>query len=112
MPFVFVGNNKYELKLPNLGRRAALDDGELCLFVANHQTPWGLVRLALRAARGRLDEARDLEVHRGLQALEIRSRASRLRVALDGEIAFVETPLRYRIRPRSLRVFTPALAAE
>jgi diacylglycerol kinase family enzyme len=111
-PFVFVGNNEYAVDLRNLGQRASLDGGALCLYVARQQSPWGLLRLALRAARGRLDEARDFEMHCSLAGLEIASRASRLRVALDGEVAVLQTPLRYRIRPRALRVFAPAAAAE
>jgi diacylglycerol kinase family enzyme len=51
-------------------------------------------------------------VHRGLDALEIQSRASRLRVALDGEVTILEPPLRYRTRPRALRVFAPVAAEQ
>jgi hypothetical protein len=34
-------------------------------------------------------------------------RRRRERVALDGEVAFVNTPLRYRIRPAALNVLVP-----
>ena len=59
--------------------------------------------LALRALFGRLRQARDFEA--ALTAdLVIESRHRRLRVATDGEISEMQTPLRYRIRPASLRV--------
>jgi diacylglycerol kinase family enzyme len=32
----------------------------------------------------------------------------RISVALDGEVAMMRTPLAYKIRPRALRVITPA----
>ena len=38
----------------------------------------------------------------------IRSTSRRLLVSLDGEVALFETPLKYRIRRRALRVIVPA----
>jgi diacylglycerol kinase family enzyme len=59
--------------------------------------------LALHALFGRLRQARDFE--EALTAdLVIESRHRRLKVATDGEISEMQTPLRYRIRPASLRV--------
>jgi diacylglycerol kinase family enzyme len=34
-----------------------------------------------------------------------------LRVSLDGEVRVLRTPLRYRIRPRALRVLVPRVPA-
>jgi diacylglycerol kinase family enzyme len=111
-PFVFIGNNEYEIDLASFGRRAELDGGGLCLYVANHESPWGLLGLALRLAAGRLDQARDFDMRCGLTAVDIDSHTSRLRVAMDGEIAVLRPPLRYRIRPKALRVLAPAKSAE
>jgi diacylglycerol kinase family enzyme len=105
-PLAFIGNNVYETKFPTLGRRATLTGGVLCLLIAKAERPFDIIRLLLRAAFGRLDQARDFEQHH-LQALAIRSRHRRLLVALDGEVAILTTPLAYRIRPRDLRVFVP-----
>lgn len=105
-PFVFVGNNAYGTGLTTLGTRAHLDGGELCLYVARHRGPLGFIRLAFRAALGRLDEAREFDTWH-LPAAEIRSRTSRLLVARDGEVQMMRTPLRYRIRPAALEVFAP-----
>ena len=68
-------------------------------------------KLGFRALFGRLTQARDFEsslVH----SLEVRSRHKRLLVAADGEIEAMETPLRYRIRPRALTVMVPERAAQ
>lgn len=102
-PFVFVGNNIYDLSLFNPGGRAALDRGELCLYVLDHRSPWGLLGLGLRAAVGRLDQERDFE-RTAVKDVEIRSDAHRLRVSLDGEVETLRPPLRYRTRPGALRV--------
>ena len=44
--------------------------------------------------------------------LEIATKHRRLRVATDGEVTIMNTPLRYRIRPAALEVIVPAPAQE
>jgi diacylglycerol kinase family enzyme len=105
-PCVFVGNNEYALNFRAFGKRDRLDEGLLCLYVAKSQRPLALFWLALRALFGTLDAAEDLETFKVAEA-EIRSRTSRLPVALDGEVRIMQPPLRYRIRPKALRVFAP-----
>lgn len=105
-PFVFVGNNAYELKLLELGRRAALDRGELSLYVARHETRSGLLRLVLRALAGRLHQDRDFRAL-SVPELTIESRRPWLPVAADGEVRQVRPPIRYRILPRALWVVVP-----
>jgi diacylglycerol kinase family enzyme len=39
--------------------------------------------------------------------LYIDTRSKRVGVALDGEVTVMETPLRYRVLPRALRVIVP-----
>lgn len=106
-PCLFVGNNEYGRELGTVGKRERLDGAELCLFVAQAKGPAALLGLAVRSLFGRLDEARDLEMIK-VEAAEIRSRASRMLVALDGEVEPLRTPLRYRTRPGALSVFSPA----
>ena len=65
------------------------------------------MRLAWHAALGKLDQAQDFD-RRLLRTAEIRSRASRIIVACDGEVERMRPPLRYRIRPGALVVFAPA----
>jgi len=84
-----------------------LDRGELCLYVLNHRSPWGVLWLGLRAALGRLDQERDFEM-RAVTEADILSRARRLRVSVDGELIVLRPPLHYRTRPKALRVFAPA----
>jgi diacylglycerol kinase family enzyme len=106
-PCLFVGNNEYGLAGPSLGKRARLDDGELWLYVARQQSRTSLVWLALRAALGLIDQARDLRVLR-VKSAEIDGRTSRLLVGIDGEVAVLRPPLRYRTHQGALRVFAPA----
>jgi diacylglycerol kinase family enzyme len=106
-PFAFVGNNNYGLDLFELGRRASLSNGALCLFIANATDGFGLLKLIVRAAFGRLDQTRDFE-QTSVPSLVIHSRRHALTVSLDGEIERFAPPLRYRSRPGSLQVLAPA----
>jgi len=105
-PILFVSNNEYKLDAFEIGSRARLDAGQLSLHLTRATTRLGLFRLALGALTGRLHEAEDFE-SLNVREVNIRTRQSRARVALDGEVTVMSTPLRYRIRPGALRVFVP-----
>jgi diacylglycerol kinase family enzyme len=67
------------------------------------------VLLALRALTGRLREARDFDALSAREiTIETRRRKQRLRVATDGEVTVMRTPLHYRVRPGALSVVVPA----
>jgi YegS/Rv2252/BmrU family lipid kinase len=106
-PFVFIGNNEYEMETLNVVGRAHLDKGELSLYMTNRTGRLGLLRLALRALLGGLHPEKDF-VALCTKDIRIGTRHKRLRVALDGEVMVMEPPLHYRVRPLALRVLTPA----
>jgi len=66
----------------------------------------GLIRLALHALLGGLHQERDF-VALCTREIWIGTKHKRLRVALDGEVAIMEPPLHYRVRPGALRVLAP-----
>lgn len=106
-PFVFVGNNEYEVEGTRIGGRERLDAGRLSLYVAHRTGRLGLLRLALRALFGRLRQTKDFDA---LSAEEIwieTRRPKRLYVATDGEVTVMTTPLHYRVLPKALRVIVP-----
>ena len=105
-PFLFVGNNQYQMAGFNIGSRTRLDAGVLGLYLTERTGRVGLILHALRALFGRLNQARDFEAFTVKKA-RIETRRRRLLVALDGEIAWMETPLHYRTRPGALRVLVP-----
>jgi diacylglycerol kinase family enzyme len=105
-PLLFVGNNKYEIRLLSVRGRACLDRGELCVYIVRSTSRFGLLWLALRSLLGRLDQARDFDAL-CVPECWIESRRRRLRVAFDGETAVLTPPLHYRSRPGALRVLLP-----
>ena len=86
---VLVANNQYTLELLSLGERDRLDAGLLHVYVAHGWLPGGW------------DEETGT-------AFTVDARAGRLRAAVDGEPEELETPLRFEIEPRALRVLLPA----
>lgn len=104
--FVFVGNNVYDMEGLDIGTRARLDEGQLSVYLSRYARPFDLLVLAFRALFGRLKGAPGFESLRTPE-LTIETRGPEVRVATDGEISMVKTPLRYRVRPRSLRVVRP-----
>jgi len=105
--FLFVGNNEYRLEGLRLGTRSRLDAGLLSIAVAHRAGRFGLFRIALAALFHRLRQNRDIEIL-ATKSLCIRSSKKTLRIALDGELMRLETPLTYECLPGALQVMVPA----
>jgi diacylglycerol kinase family enzyme len=105
-PFVFIGNNPYTMEGFSLGARASLQTGELAMYMSRRQGRLGLVWMALRALARRLEQAEDFETVTGPRFV-ISTHRPRVRVSADGEVLMLDSPLRYAIRPRALRVMVP-----
>jgi diacylglycerol kinase family enzyme len=110
-PFVFVGNNEYEIESLNIGSRRCLNAGYLCLYVTHQTGRLGLLRLALRLLLGRLRQEKDLDKLLVKEVWVGTKRRKRRRkyvyVSVDGEIILMEMPLHYQIRPCALQVMVP-----
>lgn len=107
-PFVFVGNNDYLMERFDIGTRERLDRGELSLYITNRTSRTGLLRLAVRALFGRVRDDKDFLAMRASE-VTIDTTSGRARVALDGEVDVLATPLKYRVRPRTLSVIVPTV---
>lgn len=105
-PFVFVGNNEYSMDLFNLGTRERLDGGQLCLYTTNCTGRLCLLRLALRLFFNKLEQSTHFS-SKLVKELTLSSKRKKLRVSLDGEVARLVPPLRYRILPAALDVIVP-----
>jgi diacylglycerol kinase family enzyme len=106
-PFLFVGNNEYELEGIRVGSRRTLSRGQLFACVAPRLRARDLPILAALALAGRAKENPALSSFCSL-ALQVDTPGRRrIRVALDGEVLQLTTPLRYRVRAAALRVIVP-----
>ena len=111
-PFVFVGNNQYQMDIYNIGSRESLQDGQMSVYILHRSGRWGVVRLLLNTLLGRLNEASEFESLTTTQLTIETKRKKRLLVALDGEVATMETPLHFKIMPGKLAVLVPPKDAD
>ena len=107
-PLLFVGNNRYQVNLLALGRRDALDRGELCLYAVRARSRAHLFWAGIRGIFGKLDQQRDF-ITAYVKEAEISANRPALTLSLDGETLTLPTPLRYRIRPAALTLIAPPL---
>ena len=105
-PFVFVGNNGYDIGPGGIGRRESITGGELSVYVSRATSRLRLVLLALATlVRGARTKG-DLDGHSAPE-ITINAGTHRLRVAIDGEVVTMRAPLHYRVRPGGLSVIVP-----
>ncbi len=108
---VFIGNNEYQMTGLRIGERERLDAGQLSLYVPHRSGRRGLLALAIRALFGRLRKSADIDAMFAT-SIGIETHRARLPVAIDGEVALMDAPLAYRIRPHALRVIVAQTAPD
>jgi diacylglycerol kinase family enzyme len=106
-PFVFVGNNEYTLDGIHLGERARLDGGRLFAYVAPRVHTRELPMLLVKGLLGRARRSGAFETLASTELAVDPVRARHARVAFDGEVVMMPTPLRYGIVPEALAVLAP-----
>ncbi len=105
-PFLFVGNNPYEVAGLDIGSRTALDGGMLWVCAAPRAGSGDLLAMGVRALFDRL-RGSDVETFETGNLL-VGTRHKHLEVSADGELVRLHSPLHYRIRPKALGVVVPA----
>ena len=108
-PLVFVGNGVFGNEPGRAPTRDDLADGSLGIAVSRAVSRWGLVRSGVRALVSGADATGDIDTV-ALSELTVDAHVRHVRVAVDGEICWMESPLRYRIRPGALQVLAPPVA--
>ncbi len=105
-PMVLISNNEYKFEPGNLTGRERLDKGVMGIYLLRDEGRTGLLRIALHSLVFNLERAISFECDRAKEAV-ITTRRRRIRVALDGELYKLTTPLVYRSIPGGLRVIAP-----
>lgn len=96
-PTLFVGNNPLQLARIGIAGEAALETGRLAGVMVKRTTGLAMLGLALRGALGRLGDAENVESF-AFRRLSVKPRgARRVKVALDGEILWLHSPLLFDI---------------
>lgn len=102
-PFIFVGNNHYDIDSGGLPMRRSIQKGVLSVFIAHTTSRFKVVSLALRALFGTVATANEFETSEQRE-LVIHTKHSHLSVARDGEWSRLKTPVKYRVAVKALTV--------
>jgi diacylglycerol kinase family enzyme len=105
-PFVFVGNNEYQLSGLELGGRKTLDSGRLHVCMAPGMSRGGVARLIIAAVFGDICTVEGFESFTSAD-VSLDAGVARLVASIDGEAVSIDNPLACRIRPGALRVLVP-----
>lgn len=107
-PTLFIGNNRLQLERLGFDEAQALSQGLLAGVMLRPIGPWRMLGLALRGAFGTLGEAETVESF-ALRRITVRPRGRRqVKVAVDGEILRLRTPLVFDVAPDPLPLLVPA----
>jgi len=104
---LFVSTNRLQLEQMGLDA-SALKDDQFMAIVLKPVSTLRLLWLALQGAMGQLSEADAVETF-ALTNLQITpsNRTHRLKIATDGEVAWMNTPIFLRMAPEPLLLLTP-----
>lgn len=112
---LFVGNNRLQMEqvgIPPLSD--AVEDGKLAAIAPKSVGKFGMLGLMLRAMVGRLGDADNL-VTFSFKRMTVKPRRfygkRRVKVATDGEVTQMNTPLEFRVLEGQLLLLKPAAAA-
>lgn len=110
-PTLFVANNALQLEQIGIAEAAALQQQQLVAIMLAPMGTLTMLWLMLQGAFGKLGEAREVRSF-GFDRLSVRPaaprRRARVKVATDGEIAWLRAPLTFRVSPVPLALLTPA----
>ncbi|HWR50537.1 MAG TPA: diacylglycerol kinase family protein [Bryobacteraceae bacterium] len=105
-PLVVVANNEHKMEGWQLGTRTRMDAGRLWIYVMREKGHANLLATFASVLAGTFDRNRHFEVFSVAEAVLSTGR-KRIRVSLDGEIVELDAPLKFRSRPKALKVIAP-----
>ena len=111
-PTLFVGNNRLQLEQVGLDLSAhparVLDDGRIAAVMLKPTGTLAMAWLMLRGAMGSLGEADSVDSF-AFQRMVVQPRRRKIKVAFDGEIARMRTPIEFRVAAQPLFLLKPSL---
>ena len=114
-PTLFVGNNRLQLEQVGVNLSAhparTLDDGRIAAVMLKPIGTPTMAWLMLRGAMGSLGEADSVESF-AFQRMVVQPRRRKIKVAFDGEIARMRTPLEFRVAAQPLYLLKPSLPSQ
>ena len=116
-PTLFIGNNPLQMQQLGIDHLStALEEGELAAIAPRSVGKLGMLWLMLRGAAGKLGGADDLSAFRFkriiVKPLTLYGTRRRIKVATDGEVTLMNTPLVFRVLEGQLMLLKPDAAQQ
>ncbi len=108
-PSLFVCNNRLQLEWVGIAGDVVepVGRGRLAALIARPMGVAGKLKLLWRGVRGRLSDGPELESS-AVRSLALSARgARRLKVSTDGEVQWMQLPLRFTVSPQPLMLMRP-----
>jgi diacylglycerol kinase family enzyme len=113
-PTLFVGNNRLQLEQVGLEEAPALDEGCIAAVMLRPIGAFSMLWLLFRGAMGTLGDASTVEsfkFHRMVVKPRLPIGNRTVKVAFDGEVSRMRTPLEFRVAPEPLYLLKPITEA-
>ena len=109
-PTLFVGNNRLQLEQVGLPQASALDQGSITAVMLRPLGRLEMLGLLMRGSMGTLGEADTVESFK-FRHMVVKPRLAwvrqRVKVAIDGEVSWMRSPLEFQVSPRPLYLLKP-----
>ena len=107
---LFIGNNRLQLEQVGLAQASALDHGCLAAVILRPIGVLAMLGLLLRGSFGKLGEADTVEsfqFHRMVVRPRLGWNGLRVKVAFDGEVNWMRTPIEFKVSATPLYLIKP-----
>ncbi len=106
---LIIANNRFVERLGGLPYSEMPDQGKLAVYAAQTRDWKELLAMSAQATFGKWESNSKLDFLEGREIL-VHAQRRKLRASIDGELVYLHSPLRAKIRPSSLWVLCPASA--
>jgi diacylglycerol kinase family enzyme len=106
---LLIANNSYDQRFGRFMARRRLDRGRLTAYMIRTLHVRDAIRLAIEMVLGTWGGDHVIEYDK-VQQLTVTSKKTRLSVSMDGDVLSLDTPLHFKVRPKSLNVLAPVAA--
>lgn len=105
-PLVFFGNNQFQLQEYNMKLAECAAHGKLAVVAITEISKIQTLKLVARLQLGTFEQAPEVKVFCA-ETIRIESKARQMKVAVDGEIIYMQTPLHFSVAQSALTVIVP-----
>ncbi len=109
-PIVFFGNNPLQLQDMHLSLSHCAEQGKLAGVAVKPIGRFATLALLAKLQLGTFEQAPEVETFCA-EKIQIRTHKARLKLAIDGEVSTLKTPLNFSVLPNAITLLVPYVTA-